>query len=141
DDDAARVTETYKRLGVKAEVAPFFRDLPERMAAAHLVIARSGGSTVAELATIGRPAILVPLPHAIDQDQLANAKALEAGGGALLISQDFFKPERLAKELTALAAQPSRLRAMAQASKSVGAPDAAERLADLVERIGRGAKQ
>ena len=65
DEDIARVSETYKaRIGVNAEVAPFFRDLPERMAAAHLVIARSGGSTVAELAAIGRPAILVPLPHA-----------------------------------------------------------------------------
>jgi UDP-N-acetylglucosamine--N-acetylmuramyl-(pentapeptide) pyrophosphoryl-undecaprenol N-acetylglucosamine transferase len=138
EEDAARVGETYARLGVKAEIAAFFRDLPERMAAAHLVIARSGGSTVAELATIGRPAILVPLPHALDQDQLANAKVLEVAGGAILITQDFFKPERLASELAALAgATPVRLAAMAQAARSVGAPDAAERLADLVESLGR----
>jgi UDP-N-acetylglucosamine--N-acetylmuramyl-(pentapeptide) pyrophosphoryl-undecaprenol N-acetylglucosamine transferase len=135
DEDMARVNEAYARAGVRAEVAPFFKDLPERMAAAHLVIGRSGGSTVAELAAIGRPAILVPLPHAIDQDQLANAKALEVAGGAMLITQDFFKPERLTKELTALAASSAKLNDMARAAKSVGAPDAAERLADLVERV------
>jgi UDP-N-acetylglucosamine--N-acetylmuramyl-(pentapeptide) pyrophosphoryl-undecaprenol N-acetylglucosamine transferase len=131
------VKDAYARLGVQAEVAPFFKDLPDRMAASHLVIGRSGGSTVAELAAIGRPAILVPLPHAIDQDQLANAKALEVAGGAILINQEFFKPERLAKELTELAASPNRLTDMAKASRSVGTLDAAERLADLVERISQ----
>jgi UDP-N-acetylglucosamine--N-acetylmuramyl-(pentapeptide) pyrophosphoryl-undecaprenol N-acetylglucosamine transferase len=136
-EDMARVNESYARAGVKAEVAPFFKDLPERMAAAHLVVGRSGGSTVAELAAIGRPSILVPLPHAIDQDQLANAKALEVAGGAMLITQEFFRPERLAKELTTLAAAPATLNAMARAAKGVGAPDAAERLADLVERISQ----
>jgi UDP-N-acetylglucosamine--N-acetylmuramyl-(pentapeptide) pyrophosphoryl-undecaprenol N-acetylglucosamine transferase len=137
DEDMRRVNETYARLGVQAEVASFFKDLPDRMAASHLVIGRSGGSTVAELTAIGRPAILVPLPHAIDQDQLANAKALEVAGGAILINQEFFKPERLAKELTDLAASPTRLPAMAKASRSVGTPDAAERLADLVERVSQ----
>jgi UDP-N-acetylglucosamine--N-acetylmuramyl-(pentapeptide) pyrophosphoryl-undecaprenol N-acetylglucosamine transferase len=136
DEDMARVKDAYASAGVQAEVAPFFKDLPARMAAAHLVIGRSGGSTVAELAAIGRPAILVPLPHAIDQDQLANAKALEVAGGAILITQEFFKPERLAKDLAALAASPAQLIAMAQASRSVGVLDAAEKLADLVERIG-----
>lgn len=140
DEDMARVKEAYARCGVTAEVAPFFRDLPDRMAHTHLVIGRSGGSTVAELAAIGRPAILVPLPHAIDQDQLANAKALEVAGGAILITQDFFKPERLAKELTELAAAPQRLTDMARVARSVGTLDAAERLADLVERVGEGAK-
>jgi UDP-N-acetylglucosamine--N-acetylmuramyl-(pentapeptide) pyrophosphoryl-undecaprenol N-acetylglucosamine transferase len=138
DEDMARVAEAYRGAGVTAEVAPFFKDLPARMASAHLVIGRSGGSTVAELAAIGRPAILVPLPHAIDQDQLANAKALEVAGGAILIAQEFFKPDRVAKELTDLAGAPRRLVEMARASRSVGAPDAAERLADLVERIGNG---
>jgi UDP-N-acetylglucosamine--N-acetylmuramyl-(pentapeptide) pyrophosphoryl-undecaprenol N-acetylglucosamine transferase len=136
DEDMARVKDAYARAGVAADIAPFFKDLPERMASAHLVIGRSGGSTVAELAAIGRPAILVPLPHAIDQDQLANAKALEVAGGAILINQEFFKPDRVAKELNDLAAAPRRLVEMAAASRSVGAPDAAERLADLVERIG-----
>ncbi len=140
DEDMARVNEIYRRAGVAAETAPFFRDLPERMAKAHLVIGRSGGSTVAELAGIGRPSILVPLPHAIDQDQLANAKALEVSEGAILITQDFFHPERLTKELNALLATPARLQKMAQNARSIGALDAAERLADLVERIGRKAE-
>ena len=83
DEDVARVRDAYARLGVTAEVAPFFADLPARIAAAHLVVSRSGASTVAELAAIGRPAILVPLPHALDQDQLANAGVLAEAGGAI----------------------------------------------------------
>ena len=80
EEDLARVREAYARLKVAAEVAPFFADLPARMAASHLVVSRSGASTVAELAAIGRPAILVPLPHALDQDQRANAGVLMDGG-------------------------------------------------------------
>ena len=75
---------SYSRVGVSAEIAPFFSDLPARMAAAQLIISRSGASTVAELSAIGRPAILVPLPHALDQDQFENAGVLEAAGGAIL---------------------------------------------------------
>src|SRR3569623_3571729 len=76
-EDIETVKATYQRLGVTAECAPFFSDLPARMAAALLVVSRAGASTVAELSAIGRPAILVPLPHALDQDQLANAGVLE----------------------------------------------------------------
>jgi UDP-N-acetylglucosamine--N-acetylmuramyl-(pentapeptide) pyrophosphoryl-undecaprenol N-acetylglucosamine transferase len=131
-EDLAQVRETYGRLRVSAEVAPFFPDLPARIAAAHLVVARSGASTVAELAAIGRPAILVPLPHALDQDQQANAAVLERAGGAIRLRQDDFTPARLAAEITGLAAEPQRLAAMAAGAKSAGAIDAAERLADLV---------
>jgi UDP-N-acetylglucosamine--N-acetylmuramyl-(pentapeptide) pyrophosphoryl-undecaprenol N-acetylglucosamine transferase len=131
-EDLAELREAYGRLRISAEVAPFFPDLPARIAAAHLVVARSGASTVAELAAIGRPAILVPLPHALDQDQHANAAVLEEAGGAIRLRQDDFTPARLAAEITALAAQPHRLVAMAAAAKSAGAIDAAERLADLV---------
>ena len=92
DEDVTRVRETYARLGVAAEVAPFFTDLPARIAAAHLVVSRSGASTVAELAAIGRPAILVPLPHALDQDQLANATVLAKAGGALCLSRTSSRP-------------------------------------------------
>ncbi|MBI3275223.1 MAG: UDP-N-acetylglucosamine--N-acetylmuramyl-(pentapeptide) pyrophosphoryl-undecaprenol N-acetylglucosamine transferase [Methylocystis sp.] len=81
-EDAARVATIYARAAVAAEIAPFFADLPQRMARAHLVIARSGASTVAELAVIGRPSILVPLPHALDQDQAANAAELAKSGSA-----------------------------------------------------------
>jgi UDP-N-acetylglucosamine--N-acetylmuramyl-(pentapeptide) pyrophosphoryl-undecaprenol N-acetylglucosamine transferase len=134
-EDIERVRATYARFGVAAEVAPFFLDLPARVAAAHLVISRSGASTVAELAALGRPAILVPLPHALDQDQLANAKVLEQAGGAILLRQDAFTPERLAREIDALAADPARLAAMAAGARSAGTPDAAERLADLVMQV------
>ena len=92
DEDLGRVRDAYAKLGVAAETAPFFTDLPARIAASHLVIARSGASTVAELAVIGRPSILVPLPHALDQDQFANAGMLERAGGALRLVQSDFTP-------------------------------------------------
>ena len=139
EEDLQRVRGTYERLGVAAEVASFFSDLPARIAAAHLVVSRSGAGTVAELAAIGRPAILVPLPGALDQDQFANAGVLESAGGALRLGQDDFTAARLAAEIARLASTPEKLVAMAQAARSQGAVDAAERLADLVlETMGRG---
>lgn len=141
EEDIERVNAAYARAGVTAEVAPFFADLPARIAKAHLVVSRSGAGTVAELATIGRPSILVPLPHALDQDQLANANALAQAGGAILLTQDAFTPDRLGQEIAALAADPSRLTAMAAGAKSAGASDAADRLADLVMKVAKiGAK-
>jgi UDP-N-acetylglucosamine--N-acetylmuramyl-(pentapeptide) pyrophosphoryl-undecaprenol N-acetylglucosamine transferase len=137
EEDIARVREVYARANVAADVAAFFPDLPSRIAASHLVVSRSGASTVAELAAIGRPAILVPLPHALDQDQAANAGVLEQAGGAIRLRQDDFTPERLAGEITALATAPQKLVAMAAAARSQGAPDAAERLAELVVTVAR----
>ena len=134
-EDETRVRHAYARLGVKAEVAPFFSDLPARIAASHLIVSRSGASTVAELAAIGRPAILVPLPHALDQDQLANANVLAKAGGAIVLKQDDFTPERLAGEIARLAADAGKLPAMAAGAKSAGVLDAADRLADLVLRV------
>jgi UDP-N-acetylglucosamine--N-acetylmuramyl-(pentapeptide) pyrophosphoryl-undecaprenol N-acetylglucosamine transferase len=142
DEDIARVRAAYARLGVAAEIEPFFRDLPIRLAASHIVISRSGASTVAELAAIGRPSILVPLPHALDQDQRANAGMLERAGGAIMIEQTRFTPERLAGEIARLAADPEKLAAMAAAAKRQGLIDAADRLAELVVKvagIGAGA--
>jgi UDP-N-acetylglucosamine--N-acetylmuramyl-(pentapeptide) pyrophosphoryl-undecaprenol N-acetylglucosamine transferase len=136
EEDMPHVRHIYARLRVNAEVEPFFRDLPARMAASHLVVSRSGASTVAELAAIGRPAILVPLPHALDQDQRENAGHLQRAGGAIRLDQSEFTPDRLAAEIAALAAEPARLGAMAAAAKSQGAVDAADRLADLVLRVG-----
>jgi UDP-N-acetylglucosamine--N-acetylmuramyl-(pentapeptide) pyrophosphoryl-undecaprenol N-acetylglucosamine transferase len=132
NEDLDRVRRIYARIGVAVECAPFFSDLPARMAAAHLVVSRSGASTVAELSAIGRPAILVPLPHALDQDQLANAGVLAEAGGAIRIEQRDFTPERLSIEITALAGDPQRLTRMAAAAKSAGTIDAAERLAEVV---------
>jgi UDP-N-acetylglucosamine--N-acetylmuramyl-(pentapeptide) pyrophosphoryl-undecaprenol N-acetylglucosamine transferase len=135
EEDLPRVREAYDKIGVAAEVAPFFPDLPARMAACHLVVSRSGASTVAELAAIGRPAILVPLPHALDQDQYGNAGVLHDAGGAIRIAQDAFTPQRLADEIAVLAAAPARLAAMAAAARSLGRLDAASRLADLVLKV------
>jgi len=137
EEDMARVRAVYDRLKINAELAPFFSDLPARLAASHLVVTRSGAGTVAELAAIGRPSILVPLPGAIDQDQFANAGVLVQAGGGLRIAQTEFTPDRLATEISALAAEPSRLTAMAAGARSVGRLDAAERLADLVVKVAR----
>lgn len=135
EEDMARVRAVYDRLKINAELAPFFGDLPARLAASHLVVSRSGAGTVAELGAIGRPSILVPLPGAIDQDQFANAGVLERANGAIRIAQPDFTPDRLAAEISALAAEPVRLAAMADGAKSVGRLDAAERLADLVTKV------
>jgi len=134
-EDLDSVRATYARFDVAAETASFFPDLPSRMAAAHLVISRSGASTVAELSAIGRPALLVPLPHALDQDQFANAGVLEAAGGAIRIEQRDFTPERLASEIWRLAGDPAMMARMAAAAKSAGTIDAAEQLADLVLKV------
>jgi UDP-N-acetylglucosamine--N-acetylmuramyl-(pentapeptide) pyrophosphoryl-undecaprenol N-acetylglucosamine transferase len=132
DEDIARVRSAYERIGVAAEVEPFFRDLPARIAASHLVISRSGASTVAELAAVGRPAILVPLPHAIDHDQRANAGMLGRAGGAIVMEQTHFTPDRVAAEIARLAAAPEKLAEMAAAARGQGILDGADRLADLV---------
>ncbi|MBN8988664.1 MAG: undecaprenyldiphospho-muramoylpentapeptide beta-N-acetylglucosaminyltransferase [Rhizobiales bacterium] len=135
EEDMPRVRAVYDRLKINAELAPFFTDLPARLASSHLVVSRSGAGTVAELAAIGRPSILVPLPGAIDQDQFANAGVLANVGGALRIAQAEFTPDRLAAEISALAGAPEKLTAMATAARAMGRLDAAERLADLVVKV------
>jgi len=134
-EDLERVRAAYARIGIAAATEPFFSDLPARLAQSHLVVCRSGASTVAELAAIGRPAVLVPLPHALDQDQLANAAVLEKAGGAIRIDQGAFTPDKLASEIARIATEPERLAVMAQGSRQAGALDAADRLAELVLRV------
>lgn len=131
-EDLERVRERYTKLGVTFEAEPFFTDLPKRLADAHLVISRSGASTVAELAVIGRPSILVPLPGALDQDQAANAKSLGDLGGAIVIPQQDFTPGRLTAELDFLMQHPDHLTKAAAAAHSARVTDAAERLAHAV---------
>ncbi len=135
EEDLDRVRTAYSNLSVTAEIASFFPELPARMAASHLIVSRSGASTVAELSALGRPAILIPLPHALDQDQFANAGVLESAGGAIRLAQEEFTPRRLAAEIAALAAAPQRLAAMAAAAQSLGRLDAADRLAGLVLEV------
>lgn len=134
-EDEARVNEAYAGLGLKAEVAPFFSDLPARIAWAHLVIARAGASTVSELAVIGRPAILVPFPFALDQDQAANAAHLARTGAVEVVRQSDFTVEWLAASLTRVLGRMEGLTQRAEAAKSAGVPDAAARLADLVAEV------
>ena len=117
---------------------PFFTDMAARIAAANLVISRSGASTVSEIAVIGRPAILVPYPYALDHDQAANAAALASAGGAEVHPQDTLTTERLASLIGDAISQPERLETMAKAAKSAGKPDAARLLADLAEAIASG---
>jgi len=134
-EDEARVRARYAELGVAADVAPFFSDLPARMAAAHLVVARSGASTVLELSVIGRPSILVPLPHALDDDQGHNAQLLVDAGAAVMRRQPGLDAAALASELESLLSDGERLSAMAAAARGVGRRDAARLLADLAEAI------
>ena len=134
-EDEARVASIYARLGLAAEVKPFFADLPGRLAQAHLVIARSGASTVSELALVGRPAILVPFPHALDNDQAANAAQLAKTGAVTVVRQADFTANWLAAQLARAISDPAGLAARAQAARQAGIPDAAERLADLVMQV------
>ncbi len=131
-EDLPAVRDAYRKAGIVAELAPFFSDLPQRLAGAHLVIARSGASTVAELATIGRPSILIPYPYAADDHQTANALAFEAAGACILMPHEGFAAEALAAHLRELLENPQRLAQMAAAAHAEGRPDAAARLADLV---------
>ncbi|GGE13799.1 UDP-N-acetylglucosamine--N-acetylmuramyl-(pentapeptide) pyrophosphoryl-undecaprenol N-acetylglucosamine transferase [Polymorphobacter glacialis] len=136
DEDAAHIGETYRAAGVAAQTQAYFTDLPAQIAAAHIVVARSGASTVAELAVAGRPAILVPLPIATDDHQTDNAQGLAAAGGAIVIPQPRFNAEVVAQALTAWLSDPKALAAAAAGARSAGHPDAAARLADLVISTG-----
>jgi UDP-N-acetylglucosamine--N-acetylmuramyl-(pentapeptide) pyrophosphoryl-undecaprenol N-acetylglucosamine transferase len=137
-EDFSRVEGIYADLGVNAEVSPFFNDMARRMAEAHLVISRSGASTVSEVAAIGRPAIFVPYPHALDHDQAANAAALAATGGVEVRPQASLTPEILAGLIAAAMDDPNGLARKAAAARSAGRPDATQLLADLVEAIASG---
>jgi UDP-N-acetylglucosamine--N-acetylmuramyl-(pentapeptide) pyrophosphoryl-undecaprenol N-acetylglucosamine transferase len=132
-EDFERVKAIYAADGIPAELSPFFPDVAARLVAAHLVIARAGASTVAELAVAGRPAILVPLPGAIDDHQTANARALAEAGGAWVVPQPQFTPEFLAERLAQVLADPAGLAEAAVGARSQARADASARLADLVE--------
>ncbi len=133
-EDVARVEKTYQRAGIKAEISHFFNDMPKRIAKAHLIICRAGASTVSEIACIGRPAILVPFPHAIDQDQKANAKLLDDAGGGWLWEEKDLTPAELCRRITELMNSPHALEKTARNARKAARPDAASRLADLVEK-------
>ena len=133
-EDAARVRTAYEGAGIAAEVAPFFTDMAQRLADAHLVIARAGASTTAELTVAGRPALLVPLPSAIDDHQTANAAILERAGAAWVLPQPRFTADAVTAQLTALLSDPSALAAASVAARAIARADAVALLADLVEQ-------
>jgi UDP-N-acetylglucosamine--N-acetylmuramyl-(pentapeptide) pyrophosphoryl-undecaprenol N-acetylglucosamine transferase len=133
--DAAR--RTYADALVEAEIAPFFRDMAGRLKAAHLVVGRAGSGTVNEFAIAGKPAILIPLGIAVDDDQGQNAKVLEAAGGAVVLRENALTVDVMADALKELLTDPERLTRMSAAARTIAKPDAAERLADLVEMVAR----
>ncbi|HEX8643163.1 MAG TPA: undecaprenyldiphospho-muramoylpentapeptide beta-N-acetylglucosaminyltransferase [Allosphingosinicella sp.] len=136
-EDIDQVRARYGELGIPADLATYMADMPERLSWAHLVIARAGASTIAELTAAGRPAILIPLPSATDDHQSFNAREMAKAGGARTIAQARFTPVELAKQLQKLALDPSALANAAARARAVGRPNAAADLADLVERTGR----
>lgn len=137
-DDIERVRETYRSLGIPADLSTYIEDMDAKLGECHLMVGRAGASTIAELTAAGRPAILVPLPIATDDHQTANAREMARAGGARMIPQPQFTPDALARQIEALAADPEALANAAARSLSVGRPHAARDLADLVERIGGG---
>ncbi|MDV3257974.1 MAG: undecaprenyldiphospho-muramoylpentapeptide beta-N-acetylglucosaminyltransferase [Sphingomonas sp.] len=138
-DDIETVRNRYAALNIPAELLTYIEDMPERIGEAHLVLARAGASTIAELTAAGRPAILVPLPIATDDHQTANAREMAKAGGARMIPQSEFTPELLARQIEAIAGDGQALANAAERALSVGRPHATSDLADLVERIAGGA--
>ena len=139
-EDLARTERAYREAGVVANLAPFFPDIAGRLATAHLVIARAGASTVAELECAGRPSVLVPLPSAIDDHQNANARALAEANAAWVYPQPAFTPAALTERLASLFTVPARLAAAAAAAAALARPQAARDLADQVLALARRVK-
>ncbi len=139
DHDRERVAAAAAGCGASARVEAFLDDLPERLAAADLVVARAGATTVAELTAGGVPSILVPYPYAADDHQRANARALSAAGAALVIDPDELTADRLAGAVRSLAEDPARLTKMGRSAAALGRPEAAALVADLADRLTEGA--
>ncbi len=135
--ELAAVTRAYADCGVRADLRTFFDDVPQRLAAAHLAVTRAGASTIAELAAVGRPALLIPYPYAADDHQTANARALAEAGGAWLAPESSLTAEGLAEQLESRLTAPETLAKAAAAAEAFARPDAAGRLADLVTGAAR----
>jgi UDP-N-acetylglucosamine--N-acetylmuramyl-(pentapeptide) pyrophosphoryl-undecaprenol N-acetylglucosamine transferase len=136
-EDIEAVRARYLELGIPADLATYMEDIPERLAWTHLMIARSGASTIAELTTAGRPAIFVPLPGATDNHQTHNCSEMVKAGAARMIPQSQFTPVELAKQMQKLGLEPEGLIAAAKRSWNCGKPHAAKDIADLLEWMGR----
>ena len=136
-EDHDRVAEAYATAGIDAEVAPFFADIARRIADAQLVISRSGASSVADISVIGRPSILIPFAAATGDHQTANARGLVDADAAILIPESALDPASLSEQITTILSVPGAALAMRDNALAQGIPDAAERLAALIEQLGR----
>jgi UDP-N-acetylglucosamine--N-acetylmuramyl-(pentapeptide) pyrophosphoryl-undecaprenol N-acetylglucosamine transferase len=137
-EDIETVRADYAGLGIQADLATFFSDMGERLTKAHLVVCRAGASTVTELLALGRPALLVPYPYAMDDHQTANGRILAQAGAAISLVEKDLSPQKLAETIVQLADQPSRLTSLAQSAKAMGRLNAAAALADLAEGLADG---
>jgi UDP-N-acetylglucosamine--N-acetylmuramyl-(pentapeptide) pyrophosphoryl-undecaprenol N-acetylglucosamine transferase len=135
-EDIETVRAAYAEMEIPADLSTYIEDMPEKLGWAHLIIARAGASTIAELTAAGRPAILIPLPSAMDNHQAYNVREMVAAGGARAIDQSRFTAAELAKQMQKLAMEPGALVNAADRAKSCGRPDAAKDLADLIESFG-----
>ncbi|MGB7335139.1 MAG: undecaprenyldiphospho-muramoylpentapeptide beta-N-acetylglucosaminyltransferase [Salaquimonas sp.] len=138
EEDKDALVRVFDEMGVKAEIAPFFGDLPNEISKAHFVIARAGAGSVTEIAVIGRPSLLIPLPGSLDGDQAANADAMKKANGGLVLRQAELTGSKLAEILQTAMDNPGEMKKMALAAKTTGTPDAAKRLADCVECVISG---
>jgi UDP-N-acetylglucosamine--N-acetylmuramyl-(pentapeptide) pyrophosphoryl-undecaprenol N-acetylglucosamine transferase len=127
----------YAAAGFPVEIAPFFADMPQRLAACHLFIGRSGASTVAEIAAAGRPAIWVPATYHADQQQKRNVEALVSAGGAWLMEEKDFTPDALAAKISEILADPAQLPVVSTHARACGKADAASKLAALVSSLAK----
>lgn len=132
EEDLAAVGRAYRASNIKADLATFISDVPERLANAHLVIARSGASTVAEVLAVGRPSIWVPYPFAADDHQTFNARAIDGAGAGWIMPQETFTVENLAARVDSLLGLPAVLKKAAASAFEHGSSDAAKKLADVV---------
>ncbi|MGJ8616502.1 MAG: UDP-N-acetylglucosamine--N-acetylmuramyl-(pentapeptide) pyrophosphoryl-undecaprenol N-acetylglucosamine transferase [Sulfitobacter sp.] len=140
EEDGQRVADFYAQAGITADVQPFFDDVPRRMSEAQLVISRAGASSVADISVIGRPSILIPYGAATGDHQTANARGLVDAGAAILMPEDAATPDSLTAQIQMILGDPDGALRMSQAANSIGKPEAAEALAQMVEELAKKGK-
>lgn len=140
DEDGQRVADFYGQAGITAEVRPFFEDVPRRMSEAQLVISRAGASSVADISVIGRPSILIPFGAATGDHQTANARGLVEAGAAIMVPEASATPDSLTEQIQLILSDPGGALKMSQAAMSVGKPEAADALAQMVEELAKKGK-
>ncbi|WP_289041511.1 UDP-N-acetylglucosamine--N-acetylmuramyl-(pentapeptide) pyrophosphoryl-undecaprenol N-acetylglucosamine transferase [uncultured Aliiroseovarius sp.] len=135
EEDMERVSAFYTEHGIRADVQPFFSDIPRRMSEAQLVISRAGASSVADISVIGRPSILVPYPHATDDHQTANARGLLDAGAAILIPESRLDVDTLSEQIRTVLDNPEGAMRMSRAAQGQARPDATDALVELVDQL------